>query len=377
MSSVVKAVVVLGAVVVALAGSQFVLRAQGTDGVPALRPAMPGTRFSFEVIESFDAKYEGDTPGHIGRGGIRRVPQPAQAWTTSRSSAQAAQKPAASGSSVSGSSQPAAVIDPGTRPSPAQEQGRGGHPLAARHDAAGCVGDLAGGGAPHLSDGLGDEVEAVDVGLGHAGARSIDGEATAIGGDPAVLADALAQGQRLGDHFIREAGHVFLVGLEPRGLEQRVEQRARGGMALAVASTVVLVRVLADNNDLHTQAGHIAVGWLVVEDLFTVVALVLLPEDMRAVADRLAAFYRDRPPVALDPVAYVARLVIHRYAMLGVLDEQGFPLREMGILQTPAVRAPRDPAFASAPGASAAAASSSACSPKPAASSPAVQCSSA
>jgi CPA2 family monovalent cation:H+ antiporter-2 len=49
------------------------------------------------------------------------------------------------------------------------------------------------------------------------------------------------------------------------------------GIALSVASTVVLIRVLADNNDLHTQAGHIAVGWLVVEDLFTVVALVLLP----------------------------------------------------------------------------------------------------
>ena len=49
------------------------------------------------------------------------------------------------------------------------------------------------------------------------------------------------------------------------------------GMALAVASTVVLVRVLSDNNELHTPAGHIAVGWLVVEDLFTVVALVLLP----------------------------------------------------------------------------------------------------
>jgi CPA2 family monovalent cation:H+ antiporter-2 len=49
------------------------------------------------------------------------------------------------------------------------------------------------------------------------------------------------------------------------------------GMALAVASTVVLVRVLADHRDLHTPTGHIAVGWLVVEDLFTVVALVLLP----------------------------------------------------------------------------------------------------
>jgi monovalent cation:H+ antiporter-2, CPA2 family len=52
-------------------------------------------------------------------------------------------------------------------------------------------------------------------------------------------------------------------------------------MALAVASTVVLVRVLADNNDLHTPAGHITVGWLVVEDLFTVVALVLLPAMVR------------------------------------------------------------------------------------------------
>jgi CPA2 family monovalent cation:H+ antiporter-2 len=49
------------------------------------------------------------------------------------------------------------------------------------------------------------------------------------------------------------------------------------GMALSVASTVVLVRILVDNRELHTQTGHIAVGWLVVEDLFTVVAVVLLP----------------------------------------------------------------------------------------------------
>jgi ribonucleoside-diphosphate reductase alpha chain len=34
-------------------------------------------------------------------------------------------------------------------------------------------------------------------------------------------------------------------------------------------------------------------------------------------------------------VAYVARLVIHRYAMLGVLDERGYPLREMGVLESP------------------------------------------
>jgi len=49
------------------------------------------------------------------------------------------------------------------------------------------------------------------------------------------------------------------------------------GLCLSVASTVVLIRVLSDARALHTQAGHIAVGWLVVEDLFTVIVLVLMP----------------------------------------------------------------------------------------------------
>jgi K+:H+ antiporter len=49
------------------------------------------------------------------------------------------------------------------------------------------------------------------------------------------------------------------------------------GMAISVASTVVLTRVLADNRALHTPSGHIAIGWLIVEDLFTILALVLLP----------------------------------------------------------------------------------------------------
>src|SRR5262245_58949513 len=47
------------------------------------------------------------------------------------------------------------------------------------------------------------------------------------------------------------------------------------GLAIAVASTVVLVRILSDHRDLHSPAGRIAVGWLVVEDLFTVIVLVL------------------------------------------------------------------------------------------------------
>lgn len=58
------------------------------------------------------------------------------------------------------------------------------------------------------------------------------------------------------------------------------------GLALSVASTVVLIRVLSDNRDLHTPAGHIAVGWLVVEDLFTVIALVILPALFSGVSSR-------------------------------------------------------------------------------------------
>jgi len=49
------------------------------------------------------------------------------------------------------------------------------------------------------------------------------------------------------------------------------------GMALSVASTVMLTRVLIDNRDLQTRTGRIAVGWLVVEDIFTVAVLVMLP----------------------------------------------------------------------------------------------------
>lgn len=43
-----------------------------------------------------------------------------------------------------------------------------------------------------------------------------------------------------------------------------------------------------------------------------------------------------RQQVWPSTVAYVARLVIHRYAMLGILDEAGQPLSDMGLLQTPA-----------------------------------------
>jgi CPA2 family monovalent cation:H+ antiporter-2 len=49
------------------------------------------------------------------------------------------------------------------------------------------------------------------------------------------------------------------------------------GLALSVASTVVLLRALDERNAVQTVNGRIAVGWLIVEDLAMVLALVLLP----------------------------------------------------------------------------------------------------
>jgi len=49
------------------------------------------------------------------------------------------------------------------------------------------------------------------------------------------------------------------------------------GLAISIASTVVLLRSLMDHGLLNTRHGHVAVGWLVLEDLATVIILVLLP----------------------------------------------------------------------------------------------------
>ncbi len=49
------------------------------------------------------------------------------------------------------------------------------------------------------------------------------------------------------------------------------------GLALSIASTVVMMRALQERRLMDTERGRIAVGWLVVQDLITVLALVLLP----------------------------------------------------------------------------------------------------
>jgi len=60
------------------------------------------------------------------------------------------------------------------------------------------------------------------------------------------------------------------------------------GLALSVASTVVLLRALQERRLVETTRGRIAVGWLIVEDLAMVLALVLLPA-LAGLADPAAA----------------------------------------------------------------------------------------
>lgn len=67
------------------------------------------------------------------------------------------------------------------------------------------------------------------------------------------------------------------------------------GFAVSVASTVVVIRVLMDNDMLHTTQGHIAVGWLIVQDIFIVLVLVAMP----ALAGAFGEHAGERPNVFL------------------------------------------------------------------------------
>ncbi|MFV0340373.1 MAG: cation:proton antiporter [Parachlamydiaceae bacterium] len=68
------------------------------------------------------------------------------------------------------------------------------------------------------------------------------------------------------------AGTSLVMGLGDSALEGLVV-----GIAVCVSSTVVIVRVLSDQNLLKTKQGYLVVGWTIVEDLVSVVGLILLP----------------------------------------------------------------------------------------------------
>jgi len=72
------------------------------------------------------------------------------------------------------------------------------------------------------------------------------------------------------------------------------------GLSLSVASTVVLLKALQERRLVETERGKIAVGWLIVEDIFMVLTLVLLPP--------LAGFLGVREAAPGEPLGMAAAL---------------------------------------------------------------------
>ncbi|MET0256284.1 MAG: YbaL family putative K(+) efflux transporter [Luteibacter sp.] len=96
------------------------------------------------------------------------------------------------------------------------------------------------------------------------------------------------------------------------------------GLALSVASTVVLLRAMEERRLLDSDRGRIAVGWLIVEDLAMVLALVLLP----AIGGFLSAEEGAKAPnmgALLETVAWTIGKVVVFVALMLIVGKRVIP----------------------------------------------------
>lgn len=89
------------------------------------------------------------------------------------------------------------------------------------------------------------------------------------------------------------------------------------GLALSVASTVVLLRALQDRGLITSDRGRIAVGWLIVEDLVMVISLVLIPPLAGLLGGRAVPVSEDAAQVAALGFGPVAATVLVTLAKVG------------------------------------------------------------
>ena len=82
------------------------------------------------------------------------------------------------------------------------------------------------------------------------------------------------------------------------------------GVALSTASTVVLLRALESRNMVETERGRIAIGWLIVEDIAMVLALVLLPSIFGAAQGAQASPVFALGVTVLKLVGFVALMLL-------------------------------------------------------------------
>ena len=98
------------------------------------------------------------------------------------------------------------------------------------------------------------------------------------------------------------------------------------GLALSVASTVVLLKALQDRHIVDSERGRIAVGWLIVEDLAMVLALVLIPAiasingvEGAALHDPFVDFVENIFGIQLDIFGILAVTVVKLAAFVGFM----------------------------------------------------------
>jgi len=94
------------------------------------------------------------------------------------------------------------------------------------------------------------------------------------------------------------------------------------GLALSVASTVVLLRALQERRLVQTDKGRIAVGWLIVEDVAMVLALVLLPALAGSLGDAAADA---SPAVWLEPLGITLLKVAAFVAFMLIVGRRVVP----------------------------------------------------
>jgi CPA2 family monovalent cation:H+ antiporter-2 len=93
------------------------------------------------------------------------------------------------------------------------------------------------------------------------------------------------------------------------------------GLALSVASTVVLLRAMQERRLIQTERGRIAVGWLIVEDLAMVLTLVLLP----VLAGVLKGGVASSPLTIILPIAITFAKVAAFVALMLVIGKRVIP----------------------------------------------------
>ncbi len=84
------------------------------------------------------------------------------------------------------------------------------------------------------------------------------------------------------------------------------------GLCLSVASTVVLLRMLESKNLIDTINGHIAVGWLIVEDLVMIFVLVMLPSVSVILSEQAVSnnLYLDLGFALVKVFAFIAVMIV-------------------------------------------------------------------